>query len=70
MKGINFINNKRGEMIGELLECCGCGGPHLLRNYPFHSNKMTKTFNNIWNSSTINVVPESIPRINIALDNR
>eukprot|EP00253_Pinus_taeda_P002728 PITA_02728 len=51
-----------------LVQCWGCGGPHYVKNCP--QRKGTEQLSQIHEVSTVGEVGRSIPRINVALDDR
>eukprot|EP00253_Pinus_taeda_P019990 PITA_19990 len=51
-----------------LVQCLGCGGPHYIKNCP--QRKGTEQLSQIHKASTVGKVGRSIPRINVALEDR
>eukprot|EP00253_Pinus_taeda_P025715 PITA_25715 len=50
------------------VQCWGCGGPHYVKNFP--QRKGVDQISQIQEASTVGEVAHSMPRINVALDDR
>eukprot|EP00253_Pinus_taeda_P016981 PITA_16981 len=50
------------------VQCWGCGGPHYIKNCP--QRKGTEQLSQIHEASTVGEIGRSIPRINVALEDR
>ena len=51
------------------IQCWGCEGNHLYRDFP-HKDEINRIFHNIQEDETVEDMGESMPRIYVALDNK
>jgi hypothetical protein len=79
-----FRNNSQGqptskepimiEEIGKIprkppIQCWGCGGDHVLRDFP-HKGEKVKTSYNVQQDEIMEDMGKSVPRIYVSLDNK
>jgi len=68
--GLRMGNRNISELVKPPMKCWGCSESHLWIYCPQNPLNKKETFNNIQESSTINVVACNIPRISATLDGR
>eukprot|EP00253_Pinus_taeda_P027708 PITA_27708 len=70
-------DSKNSESLGRIdnegtarppVQCWGCGGPHYIKNCPHQ--KSSDQVSQVYEASTVGDVARSLPRINVALEDR